>query len=1018
MKGIQNYYENPQILHENCEKPRAYFIPYDTDKKAAKALRGDSKFYRSLNGIWKFKYYEDVNDVEDDFVCEDYLAEDWDDLIVPSNWQMHGYDVPNYTNTQYPYPCDPPYVPNKNPAGIYIRDLNLNLKDEKEYFLNFEGVDSCFFLWVNGQYTGYSQVSHMTSEFNITQFLKKGKNRIAVMVLKWCDGSYLEDQDMWRLSGIFRDVFLLERDRVHISDLFVKTTLAADFSQAVLRCEIDVSGGADLDIRAVLNDPNGEAIAERNITMQKKGMIEWDVHDPFLWSAETPSLYSLCLYAGQEIIPVKVGLRSIEVKDSVIRVNGQSVKFRGVNRHESHPELGHTVPVPHMKQDLLLMKRHNVNAIRTSHYPNDPRFLEYCDEMGFYVIDEADLECHGVWTLGERDMLTQDSQFEKAFLDRMQRMVERDKNYACVVMWSLGNESGYGANHIKMAEWTKERDNSRLVHYEGAYRVEESRWKETFCLDVLSYMYPSIPEIRETILNIPNECRPIILCEYSHAMGNGPGDLKDYWDLFYQHPRLAGGFVWEWTDHGVRAMTPEGREYYAYGGDFGDKPNDGNFCIDGLVYPDRKPHTGLMELKQVIAPVRTEMVDPPSGKIKVTNLYDFIDLSHLSLNWSIERDGEVIDGGVVDTFMAEPHKTCFLTLPYSHLEACRGRVFLFVWYTLKRDTFWADRGYSLAQSQFELPAVSCEIQKVKRSDMDPLKISEDGRSLLIEGIDFTYGFNLKTGMPDTLIYNGVELICNQPELTIWRAPTDNDRNIRSQWEKEGYDRTQSHIYSVSVEKDDKHITISSTYSLGACSKKPVLRGKYAWTVYGSGELFFETKADVREGVPYLPRFGLRLVMPAGNERVTYYGFGPHESYIDKRQSTVKSRFSSQVGAMHENYIMPQENGSHYATEWAVVSNLLGAGLLFVGMEDFSFNASHYTTEDLTMAQHCYELTPRKETFIHLDYKMSGIGSASCGPALPEQYRVSDSKITYGLKMRPIFCDEISILEMVRREITD
>lgn len=1017
MDFIEKYWEDPEKLHINCEKPRAYFIPHGSEDSAANNLRGDSRYFRSLNGVWKFKYHDSVNDVEDGFYASGFEPGGWNDIPVPSNWQLHGYDIPHYTNLNYPYPCDPPYVPDLNPAGIYIRDFSLDKDLENEYYLVFEGADSCFYLWVNGEFAGYSQVSHMTSEFRVTSLLKSGKNRVAVMVLKWCDGSYLEDQDMWRLSGIFRDVYLLERDRIHISDIYIKTKLEPGYSHGMLQCDLEISGASSLEVHAVLNDPTGAAIGSMIQIIEGSGTLVFKIPSPSLWSAETPYLYSLHLYAGNEIIPVKAGLRSIEVKNSVILINGCAVKFKGVNRHDSHPELGHAIPPWHMKQDLILMKQNNINAIRTSHYPNDPRFLEYCDEMGFYVIDEADLECHGLVPAGDINMLAEEPDFEKAFLDRMERMVERDKNHACIIMWSLGNESGFGRNHIKMAEWAKGRDDSRLIHYEGACWLSIADKVDNSCLDVFSNMYTEVSAIEDQLLANPNENRPIILCEYSHAMGNGPGDLKDYWDMFYKHPRLVGGFVWEWTDHSIISRTPGGMEYFAYGGDFGDMPNDENFCIDGLVYPDRRPHIGLLELKQVIAPVSFEALDMASGRFKLTNLFDFRDLSNLVLNWKIERDGESVDGGTLGQVKVLPHESQVVTLPYDLTGKMSGRMFLLVWFTLSKEMPWAQRGHVVAQFQFELPSKPLQKKEVKVSDMDPLFIDETGRFLSIEGMDFKYVFDKVTGMFTRIIYNGALLISSQPKLNIWRAPTDNDRNIMKAWEDEGYDRIIPHVYSLSIEsRSEKHVTIACLYSLGSYIKKPVIHGELKWTVFGSGDIIFDTKAEVREGLPFLPRFGLQFIMPEGNERVEYFGYGPHESYIDKHRSSTVGRFSASVKDMHEDYIMPQENGSHYRTEWAAVTDLSGTGLLFSGMDTFSFNVSHFTPEDLTKARHIYELKPRKETIVNLDYMMSGVGSNSCGPELHPQYRLADKKIDFSLRLRPVNVDQCSLLNIVNTDI--
>lgn len=1014
---VEKYWENPEILHINCEKPRSYFIPYENESVAGTGLRGDSSYFKCLNGVWKFKYYESVHLAENDFVAAEFDANGWKDIPVPSNWQLHGYDIPQYTNVNYPYPCDPPYVPNMNPAGIYLRDFYSDRKEDREYYLNFEGVDSCFYLWVNGEFIGYSQVSHMTSEFRVTSALKPGKNRVAVMVLKWCDGSYLEDQDMWRLSGIFRDVYLLERDKVHLSDIHIRTKLDSDCRRGLMTCETEVSNGDSLEVRAILKDPAGKVVSSISRMIDGQDVFSFDVPEPSLWSAEAPNLHSVWLYAGNEVIVVKVGMRSIEIRDSVILINGRAVKFKGVNRHDSHPDLGHTIPTWHMKQDLVLMKQHNINAIRTSHYPNDPRFLEYCDELGFYVIDEADLECHGLVVAGDINSLASEPSYQNAFLDRMQRMVERDKNHPCVVMWSLGNESGFGENHIRMVEWAKSRDTGRLIHYEGAFSAMTPKIADDSCIDVYSGMYHELSGLEQMILT-SRDLRPVFLCEYSHAMGNGPGDLKDYWDLFYRYPKLAGGFVWEWTDHSIRTKTPEGREYFAYGGDFGDQPNDGNFCIDGLVNPDRKPHTGLMELKQVIAPVHVEALDVAAGKFKVTNLYDFIDLSHLVLNWKIEMDGIDVIGGSTDPIPVQPHESVEIALPYEIDSGLNGRVFLLVWFTTAKDLPWAERGHRVCQFQFELPVI-CEKASIHVSQMGPFVLEESNHFLTLTGTDFYYVLDKNTGMFSELNYHGVKLICKQPKLNIWRGPTDNDRYIRKAWESEGYERIVPHIYSVSsFVQHDRKVDVICSYSLGGTIKKPVIRGELKWTIFGSGDIFMDVQAEVREGLPFLPRFGLQLEMPEGNERVEYFGFGPHESYIDKHRSTLKGRFTTFVRDMHESYIMPQENGSHYATEWATVTGLTGIGLLFAGLDDFSFNASHYTPEDLTKAEHDFELVPRKETIINLDYRMSGVGSNSCGPELLERYRLSETQIRFRLRMKPVNTEQNAILNIVRSIIAE
>ncbi|HEY5466060.1 MAG TPA: glycoside hydrolase family 2 TIM barrel-domain containing protein, partial [Clostridia bacterium] len=864
MLNIEKYWENPHQLHVNCENPRAYFIPYENEDKARNGVRGTSKFFKNLCGSWKFQYHDSVNTVEDGFQAGDFDASGWDDLPVPSNWQMHGYDKPQYTNVNYPYPCDPPFVPNDNPAGLYLRDFNFVPAAGQETTIVFEGVDSCFYLWLNGAFIGYSQVSHMISEFDLTGHLKPGRNRLAVMVLKWCDGSYLEDQDMWRMSGIFREVYLLARDKAHVSDVFVRAALSDGFDKGRLDCEIELAGQGETPVRAVVMTPDGGVLFEKTYTAGGSCRFGTEVASPELWSAETPSLYALYLYHGNEVMRFPFGFRKIEVVDSVILVNGKAVKFKGVNRHDSHPELGHTTPLDHMTQDLVLMKRHNVNAIRTSHYPNDPRFPGLCDAFGFYLIDEADLETHGTSRAGNHSLISDNPEFGPAYLDRMQRMVERDKNHPCILIWSLGNESGYGRNHIAMAKWAKARDGSRLIHYERIFSPEcadifQNGKADTSCLDMVSRMYPSVAWISDEFLNNAGEKRPLILCEYSHAMGNGPGDLQDYWDLFYRHPRLAGGFVWEWTDHSVKTRTPDGIEYYAYGGDFGDQPNDGNFCVDGLVYPDRTPHKGLLELKNVIAPVRTEAIDLRTGKIRVTNLYDFIDLSQVCLGWRLEKDGRTVCAGEVPDITAAPQASCEVTLPYAFPGNADGRYFLIVSYTTKSASKWAEKAYEIGFAQFELPTGKVRKTAIAAKEMPPICVVKTEKEILIAGQDFTYAFDKIHGGFRRIRYNGVEMVCAMPKFNVWRAPTDNDRNVRLSWQAEGYDRLETHVYSVEVtDEDDRHIRICTELSLGGYIKKPVVQLQVEWSVYGNGDLVLETQAKVREGLPFLPRFGLQL----------------------------------------------------------------------------------------------------------------------------------------------------------------
>ncbi|WP_342782049.1 glycoside hydrolase family 2 TIM barrel-domain containing protein [Saccharibacillus brassicae] len=1079
---IPRYWEDPNVLEVNRARPRSFYIPYGDDRSADSGRRSRSSRYRTLNGNWKFRYYGRVSDVPDDFYAESGDDGSWDELIVPSCWQMHGYDRLQYTNVNYPFPCDPPYVPDDNPAGLYLRTFNVpNEWNGTAQHLVFEGVNACFYLWVNGVFAGYSQGSRMPAEFDVTSLLKGGSNRIAVMVLKWCDGSYLEDQDAWRYSGIFRDVYLLARDPVHIRDVFNKQAFAEGFGTAFLTTGIDATG--PLDARAVLRDASGRAVATDRARIDGQGSLRFEVPNPTLWNAERPYLYTLCVYGGEEVLRFAVGFRQIAITDGVFRINGQAVKLKGVNRHDAHPELGQTIPVPHMIRDLELMKRHNINTIRAAHYPNDSRFLQLCDEYGFYLIDEADLECHGIGSAGGFEgggfhALARDPAWRDAFVDRAVRMVERDKNHACVVLWSLGNESGYGPNPIAMAEWIRSRDPSIPIHYEGAAPHYEGD-PDTASLDVESRMYTSPQEIEAYALD-PEKTKPMFLCEYSHAMGNGPGDLRQYWDVFYRHPKLMGGCVWEWCDHGIRTQTPEGVPFFAYGGDFGDRPNDGNFCIDGLVTPDRLPHTGLLELKQVMAPIAIEAAHPERGELEVTNRYDFVDLSHLELFWQIRQGDRLVDQGRLG-LSAAPGSTESVRLPYGlsaqpaeTAETPRsdaasnglparepaakndlpggpaGRRLLTLSCRLNADTGWAEAGYELAFAQFEwetepssafgsTPQSSSEtmlestaettpettLGSAPESDAAPqgersaerppafapipaVRAQQEGQVLTIEGFDFAHAFDLRQGSVSRMSRHGVELLDSPARFAIWRAPIDNDMHVKEKWIEEGYDRAVTKVYACGWEQTgESEVKIRTSFALTAVSRYPLLTGEAVWTVNGAGEIVLraDMKFDERGTLPYLPRFGLRLALPAGMEQVEYRGFGPHESYVDKRQSVRKGRFASTVDGMFESYIMPQENGSRYGTEWAVVSNEQGMGLRFAAEAPFSFNASHYAPEDLTAASHTWELKRRQETIVHLDYKMSGVGSNSCGPELAEAYRLNDKAFRFEVRLIPVFRED-------------
>ncbi|RAI98338.1 beta-galactosidase [Paenibacillus pabuli] len=1013
MLNITKHWEDLNVLHVNREEARAYYIPYHDEVTAKTRKRGRSPYFQTLNGQWKFQYHASVAQVHQAFYQEGHDVNHWDNLTVPSCWQVNGYDQLHYINYNYPISCDPPFVPDDNPAGLYVRDFEMPLEWEaKERYVVFEGVNSCFYLWVNGQYVGYSQGSRIPAEFNLTEYLRPGSNRMALMVLKWCDGTYIEDQDMWRYSGIYRDVYLLGRDKAHIRDVFHKQHFAATGNQVTLVSEIETTGR--LNVKTELKDATGKLVAAAEGVIEGKGSLKLDVDHPLMWSAENPVLFDLYVTAGDEVLLSSVGFRTVDVHEGVFRINGKAVKLKGVNRHDSHPELGQTIPLEAMIEDIKLMKQYNVNTVRTAHYPNDPRFLELCNEFGMYVIDEADLECHGIGQAGNfkdgcHHQLSGDPAWKEAFLERAVRMVERDKNQASVIMWSLGNESGYHVNHIAMAEWIRSRDESRLVHYEGT-APQAGGHPNTESLDIESRMYFTYDEVRNYVEDNNNH-KPLFLCEYSHAMGNSCGDLGDYWDLFYAHPQLMGGCIWEWTDHGIATKTAEGQSYYAYGGDFGDSPNDGNFCIDGLVTPDRKPHSSLIELKQIHAPIRVEAIDLSQGLFNVINRHDFVDLSPIGLHWKITSDGVTVQQGQIWQLEAEAGSEQRISLPYDFTALNGQAAELTLSFWNNQETTWASMGYEVAFAQFviyEAQSLARIQEEITASSIAYRQIQAEEvlGALVMTGQGYRYVFSLDQGAFASITREGLEMLASPLRFHIWRAPIDNDTYILGKWREEGYDRAKTKIYGTTWEHTEDGVSLNVKFSIGASDRYPIVRGEANWSVRHNGVIQLQTQVNVRENFPYLPRFGLEWIMPAGNEEIEYYGYGPHESYLDKHRSARKGRYLTCLDDLfQDDYVMPQENGSRYGTEWAMVTNMLGMGMKFASSRPFSFNASHYTPEDLAAASHTYDLKPRQETVIQLDYKMSGVGSSSVGPQLLDAYRMDDKAFTFELWLKPIFKED-------------
>ena len=991
-------HENQAILHVGTEAPRAYYIPYDTKEKALRGIRCESDFFKSLTGEWEFRFYPSPKMIPD--FTQGEVIGDYETIPVPMSWQNlteRGYDKPNYTNIAYPYPCDPPFVPDDNPCGVYHRSFTLPYGSfaTDEVYLNFEGVDSCFYLYLNNRFVGYSQVSHMTSEFNVTPYLVEGENEITVIVLKWCDGSYFEDQDKWRSSGIFRDVYFLFREKdKHFRDFFVKTELNANLTLATLSLETDAKA-----FTYTLLDAEGGTVASGEGTADGFSL---EVALPRLWSDEDPYLYTLLLTVGREVIAEKVGFRQIKVENGVMYINTQPVKLKGVNRHDSHPYLGSATPMVHMREDILVMKRHNVNCVRTSHYPNDPRFAALCDEYGIYMIDETDLESHGLYVMGRGDCLTNDPTWTKAYLDRVERMLERDKNHPSIIMWSLGNESDFGENHREMARFIKSRDRSRLVHYEGCNRdrMKEEIARGEGLLDVESRMYESIAGM-EAFLNDTNPL-PFFQCEYCHAMGNGPGDLYDYWETYRKSDRLMGGCVWEMLDHSVALKGEDGKVHYTYGGDFGDHPNDGNFCVDGLVYPDRTPHVGMLELKQVYAPLTVLAENVASGQFTVKSYRYFTDLSDLVLVYTVEKNGKAIATGEVSCEDVGPQDTMGFEIGYPD-GIDSGRVFVTFSVRSKEATEWSAAGAELAAYQFEIPSeeVAVPVSRITY----PVTVSEKSADLTVSCGETKYHFDKTLGLLVGITANGKKLLDEAATPVVWRAPIDNDRNIVGHWRNAGYDRIKTKCFDCSVVSSDKSAAvIKATLSLAGSVVRRALTAEITYTVTPEG-LTVHQAVKVDGQFPFLPRYGMRFVTVPGMELASYFGKGPKEAYSDKHHHAKMGLYDTTVDANFEHYIRPQENSAHASTEWASVYARTGHGLFFASDSTFTFNAQHYSAETLTKTRHDYELTPDERTFIYIDYKQSGCGSNSCGPSLLEKYRLSEKEFEFTFSLKPVVYGE-------------
>ncbi len=935
------FYENLLHIKENRMPQRAYYIPEDGQI--------------SLNGEWNFKFYDA------DFK-EEKSIDQWDKIPVPSCWQLHGYDSPNYTNKNYPYPIDPPYVPDENPMGIYMRYFDIKDLD-RCYYMVFEGVSSNLELFINDEYVGYSQGSRLQAEFDISKFIKSGTNKVVVKVRKWCTGSYLEDQDAFRFNGIFRDVYILSRPDGHIRDIKIVTD-----ANKIL---IEFDGNAKISLF------DGETMLE-SCFAEKKAVFT--VSSPVLWNAEKPYLYKLIFEYKDEVIIQKIGFVEYSInEDSAFCVNGVPVKLKGVNHHDTHPLRGWCMTDDELRYDLEQMKKLNINTVRTSHYPPSPSFLDMCDEMGFYVMLETDLEIHGFVSRRpdatgfdmvefKDEWIGNKEEWKDSFVERMERAYNRDKNHSSIFSWSTGNESGHCINHYDMIEYIRSVDSKRLIHCEDASRCGE-RYPE-FCdrPDIHSRMYWGLDEIEQYATD-PEKKLPLFLCEYSHAMGNGPGDVADYWELFYKYPKIMGGCIWEWADHTVIVDgVPK------YGGDFNELTHDSNFCADGLVFHDRSFKAGSLCTKAVYQNVRCEL---DGSKIKVTNLFDFTNLNEYTFKYECVVDGEVIDTKSM-TLQAQPKET--VSVECKTVDSCKLGAFVNC-YTYNKD------GYEVASTQLKMDAKCVKEARNNKGAM----IRETERDFIAEGDKFSYTISKQLGAITSITKDGVELLCDKVKLTVMRAPIDNERKIKHLWyredankEAEGFDRLFNKCHSCICK--DNVIIVEGV--LACVSRMPFFKYKIEYTFYSDGFVKVNLCGNVREGCIWLPRLGFEFKTKYDNDTFKYFGRGIYENYCDMKQHTKVGFYESNADDEYVNYILPQEHGNHIETKILE----LDRGLRFESDKGFEFNVSHYTAEALAKAKHIDELKKEDATIIRIDYKCSGVGSASCGPKLIEKYRFDEKNI--------------------------
>jgi beta-galactosidase len=1026
-QSIEKDWENPKMFGQNKEPAHCTLIPYADHKQALRDKPERSPYYRSLNGTWKFHWTPEPANRPKNFFKPKQNVSHWDEIQVPSNWQLHGYGIPIYINAGYPFPANPPRIPHDyNPVGSYRRDFMIPLDwKDRQVFIHFAGVKSAFYLWINGQKIGYSQGSMTPAEFNITPYIKPGKNVVAAEVYRWSDGSYLEDQDMWRLSGIYRDVILFSTPSLHIRDFWAKCNPDQQYRDAELTVTPIIRNygnqpSGTYKLAVTLYDRLGRIVPVKPKLKQeippltpqteKSFSLTAKVSNPHKWTAETPYLYTVVLTLRDQrnrIIEVehcRFGFREVEIKEGQLLVNGVPITIKGVNRHEHDPDFGRAIPFSRMLRDIKILKQNNINAVRTSHYPDHPLWLDLCDRFGIYLIDEANIESHGMGYKPERT-LGNNPDWKEAHLDRAISMVERDKNHPSVIIWSMGNEAGDGVNFEAVSAWIHQRDKTRPIHYERALTRPH--------VDIVSPMYARIEGIVEYARK--PQTRPLILCEYAHAMGNSVGNLKEYWEAIEKYKHLQGGFIWDFIDQGLRKKTTDGQEFWAYGGDYGDIPNDNNFCCNGIVQPDRAPNPSLYEVKKVYQYVKIQPLDLAAGKLRVKNAYDFINLDFMDISWELTENGLSLQKGRLSPLSLAAKEAKPLTVPFKKPKLNPGsEYFLTVTFSLARKASWAEKGHVSAWEQFKLPFKVPSLPVVDIEKYPGLQFKETDEKIIVNGKEFSVTIGKAGGLIETWEVNGSPLITAPLVPNFWRAPTDNDIGNRMPlrqgiWRNAGKERTSVKVF---VKQMNPRVIRVTALSFLLAGNSPL---QNTYTIYGNGNIIVECKVSPHKDLPNLPRFGMQVRLPGEYNTVTWFGRGPRESYWDRCTGAAVGRYQAPVEKQVHRYVRPQENGNKTDVRWVALTGKDGKGLLAVGMPLLYVSAWPYGMADLEKGKHIHEPMAQGIITLNLDYKQMGVGGDNSWGARPHPgYTLPPKEYNYRFRLTPVPANTGSLEDLIKR----